>query len=99
MLIKSTTSNHIFGAYTSQGWKLSTDFYGDSSTFLFSFSKEEEIIHLYFNYGSKWNKFNGIGIEMFVSIPIQNVLLNFYKILPLKLPVVEIISKYSKLSF
>jgi hypothetical protein len=73
MFIKSTTSNHIFGAYASQGWKLSTDFYGDSSTFLFSFSKEEEKLYTYkpasynnnfqyFNYGSKWNKFNGIGI-------------------------------------
>jgi hypothetical protein len=73
MFIKPTTSNHVFGAYVSQGWKLSTDFYGDSSTFLFSFLIEEEKLYTYkpasynnnfqyFNYGSKWNKFNGIGI-------------------------------------
>ena len=73
IFVKSISSEHIFGAFVSQSWKLSTDFYGDSSTFLFSISEKDEILYTYkpssynnnfqyFNYGSKWNKFNGIGI-------------------------------------
>eukprot|EP01080_Neovahlkampfia_damariscottae_P009391 gene9391-1602_t len=72
IFVKSISSEHIFGAFVSQGWKQSPDFYGDSSTFLFSYSKEEKLYvyksgsynnnFQFFNYGSKYNKFNGIGV-------------------------------------
>lgn len=70
VLIKSTKSKHIFGCFASKSWKIETDFYGDSNCFLFSFDEQLKVYRpgnynqnfQFFNHGSKYNKYNGLGM-------------------------------------
>jgi len=70
LIIIKDTYGSVFGAFVSQDWKRCSHFYGDGNCFLFTIKPKFQVFHssnhnqnyMYFNEGSEFNEYNGLGM-------------------------------------